>query len=126
MQAVSHMLLLGVAGAIGTIMRAASNTLALRIFGAGVPWGTLLVNVCGSFAFGLIVAWSRSRGGLTPGLETTLLVGLLGGFTTFSTFAFQVIEMLEAGRGGAAVGYMAATNAVALAAVWIGLRLGSL
>ena len=124
MQAASHIVLLGIAGAVGTLLRAACGTVALRLFGAGFPWGTLLVNVVGSLAFGLIMACARSRGLVPAGLETILLVGLLGGFTTFSTFAFQSIEMLEAGRPLAAAGYVLATNVAALAAAWIGLRLG--
>ncbi len=124
MQAVSHIVLVGIAGAVGTLLRAACGMAALRLFGAGFPWGTLLVNVAGSLAFGLIVACVRSRGFVPAGLETILLMGLLGGFTTFSTFAFQAIEMLAAGRIVAAVSYVAATNAAALAAAWIGLRLG--
>lgn len=126
MQATSSILLLGLAGTVGTLLRAGCNALALRVFGPGMPWGTFVVNVVGSLAFGLIVAWSRSRGGLSAGVESALLVGLLGGFTTFSTFAFQSIELLEAGRAGAALGYMTATNVAALAAVWLGLRFGSL
>lgn len=126
MQATSSILLLGLAGAVGTLLRAGCNTLAVRLLGPGVPWGTLVVNVVGSLAFGLIIAWSRSRGGLSAGVESALLVGLLGGFTTFSTFAFHSIELVEAGRGGAALGYVAATNAAALAAMWLGLRLGGL
>jgi len=67
----------------------------------------------------------RSRGGWANGLETLLMVGVLGGFTTFSSYAFQTLEMLEAGRPLAALGYALGTNFVALAAVWVGLRLAS-
>ncbi|NBW97211.1 MAG: fluoride efflux transporter CrcB [Planctomycetia bacterium] len=119
----SHLLALAAAGGLGTLLRAGCNTLAIRCFGAGVPWGTLLVNAAGSFAFGAIAGLARSRGGLPTGLETILLVGLLGGFTTYSSYAYQSIELLEHGRPGTAIAYMAATNLLALAAVWAGLRL---
>jgi hypothetical protein len=58
-----------------------------------------------------------------PSLESILLVGLLGGFTSYSTFAFHSVEMLETGRPLAAAAYIVATNVAALAAVWAGLRL---
>jgi CrcB protein len=123
MQTFSSVVVLGIAGAVGTLMRAGCTTAAERLFGPGFPWGTLTVNVVGSLAFGAIVSAARSRGLVPAGWETPLLVGLLGGFTTFSTFAFQAIVMLEAGRVGPALAYMVVTNMAALAAVWAGLRL---
>jgi CrcB protein len=123
MQTFSSVVVLGLAGAAGTLMRAGCNTAAERLFGPGYPWGTLFVNVVGSLVFGIVVAAARSRGLVPAGWEAPLLVGLLGGFTTFSTFAFQSLEMLEAGRIAAAAAYVVATNVAAIAAVWGGLRL---
>jgi fluoride exporter len=117
-----YALLLAVAGGAGTLLRAGANTLAVKLFGHGFPWGTLLVNVAGSFAFGLIYAVARSRG-LAAETEAILLVGLLGGFTTYSSFAFQSAEMAESGSVAAALAYVVATNGLAIAAVWAGLRL---
>lgn len=113
------------AGALGTLLRAGCTTLASRLCGTALPWGTLFVNVVGSFAFGVICALGRSRAGLTSGQETILLVGLLGGFTTYSSFAFQSIALFDAGRPWAAAAYVAATNVLAIAAAWTGLRLFS-
>ncbi len=121
----AHGLLLACAGAIGTLLRAGCNAAAPRLFGAGFPWATLAVNVAGSFAFGAIVGYARARGGMSHGLESILLVGLLGGFTTYSSYAFQSVELAEHGRLAAAAAYVVATNACALAAVWAGLRLFS-
>jgi CrcB protein len=72
----------------------------------------------------VLAGLARSRGLLGPVQESILLVGLLGGFTTYSSFAFQTVELLAAGRPVAAAAYVLATNAAALAAVWAGLRLG--
>ncbi|NDC53671.1 MAG: fluoride efflux transporter CrcB [Planctomycetia bacterium] len=119
----SQIALLAGAGAVGTLLRVACTELAARVFGHALPWGTILVNVVGSFAFGAIVGYCRARGGPTGGFETVLLVGLLGGFTTYSTYAFHSLELCEHGRVAAAVFYVAATNALAIAAVWAGLRL---
>jgi len=114
--------LLALAGAAGTLLRAGANALVPRLCGTGFPWGTLAVNVVGSFAFGAIWSLARTRGGLSPAQETILLVGLLGGFTTYSSFAFQSVELAAAGRTGAALAYVAASNVLALAAAWAGLR----
>ena len=113
------------AGAVGTLLRAGLTTLAVRLLGPGFPWGTLAVNLVGSFAFGVIFAAARARGGLSTEAETILLVGLLGGFTTYSSFAFQTAEMLEHGRLPAAAAYVLVTNVAGIAAVWAGLRVGT-
>jgi CrcB protein len=117
-------LLLGAAGGVGTLLRAGCNTLAVRLFSQTFPWSTLLVNVTGSFAFGALYALIRSRAVFTSTHETVVLVGLLGGFTTYSSFAFQSVEMFASGRSAAALAYVVATNVLALTAAWIGLRLG--
>jgi len=114
---------LALAGAAGTLLRAGLTTLAVRLLGTGFPWGTLAVNLLGSFAFGLSFAAVRARGGLSTEAETILLIGLLGGFTTYSSFAFQTTEMLQHGRLAAAAAYVLTTNLAGIAAVWAGLRL---
>ena len=118
-----HMLQLGLAGAVGTLLRAGCNILASRLVGHPTPWATLVVNAVGSFAFGAIVALCRSRGTFTAAQEAILLVGLLGGFTTYSTFAFHSAEMLSHGRFLTAAAYILGTNLTGLAAIWAGLRL---
>lgn len=120
---IAHYALLAVAGACGTLLRAACNTLAIRWLGTGFPAGTMAVNVLGSFLFGTIMGLARSRGTPPTGFETVLLVGLLGGFTTYSTFAFQSFELLENGRPLAGIVSIVGANVAALAAVWAGLRL---
>lgn len=121
MNHILHLCLLATAGAAGTLLRAGFTTAATRLLGSSFPWGTLAVNVAGSFAFGVIYALTRSRV-FTVEQETVLLVGLLGGFTTYSSFAFQSVGMLESGRTAAALAYIAATNVLGLTAVWAGLR----
>ncbi|MCX7403140.1 MAG: CrcB family protein [Planctomycetia bacterium] len=121
-----YILAIGVAGAAGTLLRFGSYQLTDRFLGTGFPWGTLFVNVLGSFAFGAIWGVARARGTVPAGLtgfETVVLVGFLGGFTTYSTFAFQSLELLEAGRPFAAFALIAGTTFTALLAVWGGLQL---
>ena len=123
MPVIVNALLIGIAGAVGTLLRAGCTTLAAKLLGPGFPWGTIFVNVVGSFAFGAIFATFRTRAMPTE-LEVVLLVGLLGGFTTYSSFAFQSAEMLSSGRPAMALAYMVATNVLGLVAVWAGLRVG--
>ncbi len=129
---VSHpidVLLLAVAGGVGAVLRGGCVSLAVRLGGTESGWAaagaTLGVNVVGSFFFSALFALSQSRLPLTSAQQSILLVGLLGGFTTYSSFAFQVVEMLEHGRVVAAIVYVAATTTLALLAAWAGLRLCS-
>lgn len=122
MHQVGQLALLAACGGFGALLRAGVSAVVSRWLGDGFPWGTLLVNVCGAFAFGVITGLARSRGGLPAGLETPLLVGLLGGFTTYSSFAFQTVDLLDRGRIAAAGGYVAASNVLAIVAAWAGLR----
>jgi len=113
--------LVAAAGAVGTLARHGGTALAARVVGTALPWGTLAVNVAGAFACGAMLAFARSRE-LAPATEAALIVGLLGGFTTYSSFAVQSVEMLAAGRVTAAVVYVAATLVIGFAAAWAGLR----
>ena len=123
MPVITNALLIGAAGAVGTLLRAGCTTLATKLLGPSFPWGTIFVNVAGSFAFGAIFALARTRA-IPTEREVVLLVGLLGGFTTYSSFAFQSAEMLSGSRPVVALAYMIATNALGLVAVWAGLRVG--
>lgn len=123
MSTFGHWIALAVAGGLGTVARAGVTTMATRLFGTGFPWGTVAVNAVGALAFGLIVGATRSRVVLPHGIETILLVGLLGGFTTFSSYAFQAVELWESGRPGLAVASVLASNVLGFAAVWAGLKL---
>ena len=122
----SHLFGLAVAGGLGTLARAGVAELTLRWCDRDFPWGTFAVNVCGSFLFGLITAIGRGRFALSTGLETVLLVGFLGGFTTYSSFAFQSVDLLEQGRLLSATANLIGTTIAALLAVVAGLQLGRL
>jgi len=110
-------------GGLGAIGRYLVGVQALRLLGAGFPWGTLAVNVLGSFAMGALVgafalAWSPSQE-----LRAFLTVGLLGGFTTFSAFSADTMLLVERGEGGLAVLYVAASVGLSLGAILLALRL---
>ena len=110
-------------GVVGSLGRYAVG-LALPHGAAGFPWGTVLVNLSGSFAMGLLVAWLVARPGAHPLARPFLGVGVLGGWTTYSAFAVDVVRLVDAGREQAALGYVTATFLLGVLAVGLGLRLG--
>jgi CrcB protein len=124
MSSLTSLLLIGLAGAAGAVLRAGLTALATRLCGAEFPWGTLAVNLLGCFSCGLLWSLVHRRGVVPADVEQVLLVGLLGGFTTYASFALQTTEMLSAGRLLTAAAYVGGTNLLGIAAVWAGMRFG--
>lgn len=119
-----HVLLVAIGGAIGASLRHLVGLWALRWFGSGFPWGTLAVNVIGSFAMGLMIELLARRLGASAELRLLVATGLLGGFTTFSAFSLDTIVLWERGEIGLAFTYVTASVVVAIAALFAGLMLG--
>jgi CrcB protein len=114
--------LIALAGAMGTLLRYALGGWIQGASGGSFPWGTLGVNVLGCAAIGAVAAWT-DRGGLAPPWRLVLQVGVLGGFTTYSSFGLETFRLLGAGESGRALAYVGATNVACLGAVWIVFRL---
>ena len=111
-------------GAIGASLRHLSGLAALRLFGASFPYGTFFVNVVGSFLMGALIAW-LARKGASVGPEWRLLLatGVLGGFTTFSAFSLDAVQLWERGQGGAAISYVIGSVVLSILALTAGLML---
>lgn len=118
------LLLLVVAGGGGTLARYPLSGLVLRWHDSGFPWGTLAVNVLGALLFGVLWALAEKRLVLSPEMRTVVLVGFLGGFTTFATFAFETVETLRSGNWWIAGVNLAAQNGLGIAALIAGLSVG--
>jgi fluoride exporter len=114
--------LIAVAGAAGTLLRFALGGWLARITGGVYPWETFVINALGCLAIGAIAGALDKGALLPPVLRMALMVGFLGGFTTFSTFALEAFRLAAGAQWGAAAGYVLLTNLVGLAAVWIGYR----
>jgi CrcB protein len=116
---VTRVLLVALGGALGSVLRYLTGVGVARLAGLAFPWGTLLVNVVGSFAIGLAAA-------RLAGVELRLFVitGVLGGFTTYSAFNEETLAAWRAGSPGVAVAYVAATVIVCLVAGLGGAALG--
>ncbi len=109
-------------GALGSLLRYGITQGTARLWGEAFPWGTLAVNVAGSAAIGFLAG--LTLGGNPLGLPETwrlfLVVGVLGGFTTFSAYSIQTLSLLQEGALAAALLYAGGSVVLALAAVWIG------
>ncbi len=109
-------------GAIGSTTRYGINISAARLLGGGFPWATLIVNVVGCFAMGVITGFLRSKMPDDENLRLFLTTGLLGGFTTFSAFSLDFFGLMQRGEMPLAVGYAAASVVLSIVAVIIGFK----
>jgi len=106
-------------GAIGAAARYLAGVAFMRAMGPGFPWGTLAVNVAGSFLMGVLIVTLAHLGGTR--FAPFLAVGVLGGFTTFSSFSLDAVTLYERGAVAAAAGYVGASVVLSLAALFAGL-----
>jgi fluoride exporter len=115
-------------GALGSLARYGSALLAARFVGVGFPWGTLLVNVFGSLAIGVAASLTAAAGKplLAGDTRAFVIVGLLGGFTTFSSFSLETLTLARAGAGTAAALNALGSLVLCLAAAWLGFALATL
>lgn len=112
--------LLVFAGAgLGGLLRHGVNLAALRL-GSSFPWGTLGINVVGSILMGLLVGWFAARGDSMQA-RLFLATGLLGGFTTFSTFSLEAYALIETGQTLAAIGYVVGSVVAGIVGLALGL-----
>jgi CrcB protein len=91
-------LFVGVGGMVGSICRYGLSGLLYRMMGDRFPYGTFAVNIVGCFAIGLLMSLFEERWLVPPNLRLFLTIGILGGFTTFSTFSYETVEMLKGGN----------------------------
>jgi fluoride exporter len=93
-RSVTTILLIALGAAIGANLRYALSLWAARQWGAAFPYGTLLINVLGSFAIGVVLTLAATRSAISVPWRLLLVTGLLGGFTTFSTFSYETYQLL--------------------------------
>ena len=111
-------------GLLGSLARFWLAGVVQRVHGSDFPFGTLAVNVLGSFVIGLVMALALERGVVGPTARLFLTVGFCGGFTTMSTFSYETFALLRDGQAAFAFGNMAASLGGSLLAVWLGYTLG--
>jgi len=116
-------LFVALGGALGASGRYAVGILTLHISGNNFQWGTIFVNVVGSFCLGIIVAAMTFAWSPSPEMRSFLIVGLLGGFTTFSAFSLETVVLLEKGHLELALIYIVGTVLLSIAGLIAGLKL---
>jgi CrcB protein len=116
------LLWIGLGSAVGGMARHGVGGWIAQRAGEGFPWGTLAVNASGSLLIGLVFVLSGAEGRLRmdPLWRDFLMLGLLGGYTTFSSFSLQTLNLAREGQWGWAAGYVGLSLAACLGAVWVG------
>ena len=112
-----------VGAGIGGVLRHAVNVAAARLFGYGFPFGTIIVNVVGSFLMGVLAGYFTYRTGLSQHVRLFLTTGILGGFTTFSAFSLDAALLIERHSYRTAGSYTVASVAASVAALFLGLAI---
>jgi CrcB protein len=110
-------------GAIGSVGRYLVGIGSGKLFGLDFPWGTLIINIAGSFLIGVLVESFALKWDLPQAVRVFLTVGICGGFTTFSTFSLDSYLLIDRGELWPATAYMAGSVALSVAALFTGLQL---
>ena len=121
-----QLVLVMLGGALGAAGRFWLGGAMLRQFGSGMPWGTLAANLIGSIAVGYIAVWLEGRGQVALYWRAFLIVGLLGGLTTFSALMLEALLLARTQRNDLLLGYLGGTLVAGLLLVWAGARLAEL
>lgn len=115
--------LIGLAGFVGTLGRYGLSGGIAKRYGETFPLGTLAVNLIGCFLVGLLFYLMQERFLVNQNVRTIILIGLLGGFTTFSSLGLQTFTLLQDGEVGLAAVNLGASNLIGLLMVWVGYTL---
>jgi fluoride exporter len=118
-----HSCLVFLGGGVGSLARFAVGLAVPRSSAERFPLATLTVNLLGCFAIGLILAYLKARNA-PPAWHFALVLGVLGGFTTFSSFGYETFDLIRRNQLGVAVSYVLLSNALGLLLVWLGHRTG--
>ena len=110
-------------GALGSLLRFFTASAIQPVTWTGFPYGILVVNVIGGFAMGLIVELSALKVTLTPDVRAFITIGMLGGFTTFSTFSLESVLLIERGAYASAAAYVTGSAVLSILAVFAGMWL---
>jgi CrcB protein len=121
----TRILLIAAFGGVGSVLRYLLSGTVQRLQGGVFPWGVLVANVVGCFAAGVLAAMFAGRWSDRGDLRLAIMVGLLGGFTTFSAFGVDSVELLRTGRAGYAAMNVVLSVCLGLAGVWAGWRLAA-
>ena len=117
-----------IGGALGSVARFGLNGLIAARFGETFPWGTIIINVTGSFLIGVFAAYADPDGRvlIAPGVRQFLMIGVCGGYTTFSSFSLQTLRLAQDREWLYVGGNILLSVVLCLVAVWLGYALGAM
>lgn len=118
------LLYIAFASAVGGVSRYLLGGLIQRLSGGTFPMGTLLINITGSFLLGLIYRYSADSAAIAPEVRAMLTIGFCGGYTTFSSFSYESIRLIEDGQAGRAFVYVALSVLLCLGGTAMGIVAG--
>jgi fluoride exporter len=121
---VESILIIGLGGFIGAIVRYLVSVWVIERYGALFPWGTVLINITGSFLLAVFFAWAARQAGLDPRVRLLIATGFFGAYTTFSTYANDSLGLALAGNWIGAMGNVLGTNVVSIVGAFLGLVVG--
>jgi CrcB protein len=116
--------MIGIGGALGSIVRFSVGTYIGSRLGVRFPYGTLVINITGSFLIGVVLTVLGARADWSPYWRYLVPIGFLGGYTTFSSFEYETLRTIQDGQIGLGLLYVAASVVVGFAAVWGGVIAG--
>jgi fluoride exporter len=113
-----------IAGAAGALARYGLGGIIANRLSGSFPWDTLIINVSGSLALGFLFVVLTERVGTSAAVRSSITIGFIGAYTTFSTFSLETFRLIEDGAVGIAAANMAFSLALGLVAVWLGVTVG--
>ena len=118
-------LMVALGGALGAVARFWFAAFMVRVAGPSFPWGTLIINIFGSFAIGVFASWTHDGYfvHLSHQMALFTMVGICGGFTTFSSFSLQTLDLLRGKQILHGIGYIVSSVVLCLVGVWVGTQL---
>ena len=119
-----QLIAIALGGAVGSVARFLAANAAAEHFGTRFPYGTLMVNLIGSFLIGLTYVLIVEKFKLSAEIRGLVMIGFLGAFTTFSTFSLELLDMLKSGALLGAGFYLLASVIIGVTNVWLGMQLG--
>jgi len=119
-----NFLAISLAAIVGANLRYLLSRIAARQFGPVFPYGTLLINVVGSFIVGFFIIWTTERVLIDPRWRLVVVIGFCGSFTTFSSYAFETVAYFEQGQWGLLAVNILSNNLLCLGAAFAGMALG--
>jgi len=114
-------LLVFIGGGLGAALRHVVNLASLRLVGTALPYGTFFINVTGSLLMGVVAGLFAWKGSLPPTLRLFIATGILGGYTTFSTFSLETALLFERGQAWQAIGYVVGSVVLGVAGLFAGM-----